>query len=154
MNKIIVLISILGMLIGCAASGPIFKKSEPQSQGQATIYIYRPNQFFNAGGWPEIFVDDNKLFALKNQGYGVVQLPPGEHKIKAEGSMLFTNWYPGPMELTHTFEANKEYFVRVIPQLTSGMLIGSVVAVTGDAQISLIPEKSAMPEISETRRVY
>ncbi len=76
-----ILISFLFLLNACAASGPIYQHIDIPSPDKARVYIYRPYQFFNAGGWPEIYVDGNELFSLKNEGYGVVILSPGSHVI-------------------------------------------------------------------------
>ncbi|WP_175483513.1 DUF2846 domain-containing protein [Amphritea atlantica] len=153
MRKLIVLIITVLGLYGCSATGPVFKPVETTSHDRATVYIYRPYVFFNAGGWPEIYVDEKKLFALKNQGYGVVHLRPGEHQIKAEGSMLFTNWYPGPMEISHNFKANHEYYVRVTPQMTDAMVVGSIMTMAGKANVSIIPKENAIKEISDTKKI-
>lgn len=140
-------------LAACSATGPIFQSVTDTQESKATVYIYRPFQYFNAGGWPEIFIDDTKVFALKNKGYGVVYMLPGKHVIKAQGSMLFTNWYPRPAQLTHTFEANHEYYVRVTPTHTDTYMVGNTVAVTGAASVLLVSKEFAQPEIEKTHKV-
>jgi len=141
------------VVAGCSATGPIFQSVTESPQDKATVYIYRPFQYFNAGGWPEIFIDGTKVFALKNKGYGVVYMLPGEHVVKAEGSMLFTNWYPRPAQLTHTFEANHKYYVRVTPTHTATYMVGNTVAVTGAASVLLVSKEFAQPEIEQTHKV-
>lgn len=141
------------ILAGCSATGPIFQSVAEVPEGKATVYVYRPFEYFNAGGWPEIFIDGTKAFALKNKGYGVVYLHPGEHVVKAEGSMLFTNWYPRPAQLTHTFEANHEYYVRVTPTHTATYIVGNTVAATGAASVLIVPKEFARPEIEQTHKV-
>ncbi|BBB29386.1 DUF2846 domain-containing protein [Neptunomonas japonica] len=154
MKKIAVFLSLVLMLSGCSSTGPVFQQITLTPPDKSTVYIYRPHQGFNMAGWPEIFIDGKKEFALKNEGYGVVHLSPGEHKIKAEGSVIFTNWYPGPMEITKTFEANKEYFIRVTPKMTSAMVVGSSMTMTGKANVSVVTESKALSEIAETKKVH
>lgn len=151
MNKIKLLALIL-FLSACSATGPLYRE-EVRAQDKATVYIYRPHQYFNAGGWPEIFVDGNKLFPLKNEGYGVITLTAGKHTIKAEGSMLFTNWYPRPVEITHEFEADGEYYIRVTPQLASVTPIANSMVVQGNGNISVVPKEIAIGEIAKTKKV-
>lgn len=58
--------------------GPNLRKNTSNPEEMATLYIYRPALFFNALGWPNIHIDDEKLFSLKNKGYGVVHVKLGE----------------------------------------------------------------------------
>jgi len=68
-------------LSGCAtAPGPDFTLVPPAAE-LATVYIYRPANKNESGKSPDVYVGDEKLFALQNAGYGVVLLPPGEHQL-------------------------------------------------------------------------
>jgi hypothetical protein len=81
-------------------------------------------------------------------------LSQGNNTIVAKGSMLGTNWYPGPMEFTDVFEANTEYYLRVTPQHTGTVIYGDIMAMSGEAVILIVIEKDASREISETKRIY
>jgi len=153
MKKISVIILIL-FLVGCSATGPTFKPESTSNSANATVYVYRPFQYFNAGGWPKIYVNGKEKFSLKNNGYGVIRLKPGSYRIKAEGSMLFTNWYPEPASIKLSVGANKVYYIRVTPQHDSTYATGSTVALTGSAQIVLVTEAVAKKEISKTKKVF
>lgn len=150
---LIIILSVVSGVSGCSATGPIFKPIDAISSNVATVYIYRPWQFFNGGGWPELFIDGKKEFALKNGGYGVVYLEPGSHEVKAEGSMLFTNWYPRPISFTYDYQANQEYYIRVTPKLGNMMAVGNSVVVSGSAQVSIVEKKDALTEITTTKKV-
>jgi hypothetical protein len=153
MNKISAIILVL-LIVGCSATGPTFKPESTSNGENATVYIYRPFQYFNAGGWPKIYVNGKEKFSLKNNGYGTVRLKPGTHVIKAEGSMLFTNWYPEPASIKLSAEANKIYYIRVTPQHDSTYATGATVSLTGSAQVVLVTASAAKKEISKTKKVF
>lgn len=147
------LLILLVVLSACSTSGVKFKQVGKIPDNVATIYVYRPFLTYNMAGWPDIYINGKKEFALKNSGYGVLQLAPGKHEIKAKGSKQLTNWFPKPVSINFDFVAGKEYFVRVLPKFKESMTIGSVVAVSGSAQISIIPKQAALKEIAETIKV-
>lgn len=151
-NKLLALVFLATMVISCSSSGPTFKLAGHVPKEVATIYIYRPFMTYNMAGWPDIYINGKKEFALKNNAYNMLQLTPGKHEIKAKGSKHLTDWFPKPVSLKFDFVAGEEYFVRVLPKFTDSMSIGSVVAVSGSAQISIIPKQAALKEISETTR--
>jgi len=66
-------------LAGCATA-PDFTMAPPSPE-LATVYVYRPANKNDSGKSPDVYVGDEKLFALQNAGYGVVLLPPGEHEL-------------------------------------------------------------------------
>ena len=154
MNKLMVILVITAILSSCSATGPIFEPLAFKPTNKATIYIYRPYVAFNAAGWPDIFINDEKFFALKNNGYGIIYVSPGQHSIKAEGSALFTNWYPDKVEISHSFESDKEYFIRITPYMTSAVQVGTIMSMAGEANLSVVPRSDAMQEISQTRKLF
>jgi hypothetical protein len=141
-------------LTSCSATGPLFNPESMEGNSKSNLYIYRSWKFFNGGGWPNIYLNGKKLFALKNNGYGILYLEPGNYEIKAEGSFFLTNWYPGPASININVEANNEYYIRVTPQHDKTIYGASgTVAMTGSAQIVLVPKEVAMKEIVETKKV-
>jgi len=64
---------------GCATA-PDFTMAPPSPE-LATVYVYRPANKNDSGKSPDVYVGDEKLFALQNAGYGVVLFPPGEHQL-------------------------------------------------------------------------
>lgn len=140
-------------LASCAARGPVFKAESTLKNGMATVYIYRPWQFFNAAGWPDIFLNEKEMFALKNEGYGVLHLEPGEYTITADGSSMLNNWYPSPVKLTLNVVANSEYYIRVTPQNDGTVAMGNTMIVSGSAQIIIVQKERAIKEIVATKKV-
>jgi hypothetical protein len=148
------IISLMILLVGCSATGPIFKPESTTNSSRATVYIYRPFQYFNAGGWPKIYINGKEKFSLKNNGYGVIRLKPGGYEVKAEGSMLFTNWYPGPTSINLSVKAGNEYYIRVTPQHDETYVSGNMVTPTGSAQVILVQASKAKTEITKTKKVF
>lgn len=153
MKKIILIILCI-FNISCAATGAKFQYQEHLDQSKAALYIYRPSMFFNAGGWPNIFINDEKKIALKNGGYQVFYLEAGEYQILAKGSLFLTNWYPGPAEVSISLSEGEERFIRITPQHDSTVMISGVVSTTGDAQIIEVPKDIALSELASTKLVH
>lgn len=154
MNKLTILFVFVAFLSGCAAKGPVFEEVSATHVNKATVYIYRPSLMFNSAGWPEIFVDGDELFELRNNGYAVLFLDAGTHDIKAEGSKFLTNWYPEPVTYSANFNAGEEYFLRVTPKLDSAMFIGTVATMSGSATITPVSKQQALTELTDTKLVY
>lgn len=152
-RKLLIFCVFSGALYACSTSGQKFKHPGKTSDKVATIYVYRPFLTYNMAGWPDIYLNGEKKFSLKNNSYKVIQLLPGNHEIKAKGSKHLTNWFPKPVSIKYEFKAGEEYFVRVLPKFSESMSIGKAVSVNGSAQISIIPEQAALKEISRTEKV-
>jgi hypothetical protein len=145
-------------IAGCAApiEGPQFQPIATPAADKATVYIYRPSREFNLAGYPEIFINGEKKFALLNNGYAVLQLVPGDYEIKAEGSRFGTNWWPRPTNRTIAVEAGREYYVRVVPALPPGVQPGPHLFRDDNvsrAVMTLVPRDQALNEISTTQLI-
>lgn len=144
-------------LAGCATSaeGPPFQPMAAAAD-KATVYVYRPHNDFNFAGYPEIFINGEKKFALLDNGYAALSLPAGEYEIKAEGTRFGTNWWPRPTTRTLSVEAGREYYVRVIPTLPPGVKAGPHLFRDDNvsrAVMTLLPKEQALMEISKTQRL-
>lgn len=67
------------MLSGCGAKGELFNKFENPSQGNAMVYVYRPDKFAGGGVSYNAFANDgteDKLIGdIKNGGYANAEVP-------------------------------------------------------------------------------
>ena len=79
---------LLAGLFGCATQGPDFTMAPPSPE-LGTVYVYRPANKNEHGKSPDVYVGDEKLFALQNAGYGVVLLPPGQHDVVVKNNVCF-----------------------------------------------------------------
>ena len=75
-------------LFGCATQGPDFTLAPPSPE-LGTVYVYRPANKNEGGKSPDVYVGDEKVFALQNAGYGVLLLPPGQHEIVVKDQVCF-----------------------------------------------------------------
>ena len=148
-----ILILFVFIISGCSAKGPLFQSVQSLPSNKSVVYVYRPSMMFNATGWPDLYINEEKIASLKNGGYVELILDPGSYMIKAKGSVIFTNWYPSAVEGEFTIEAGKEYYIRVTPQLTGAYVTGEVVSMSGSASMVLVPSGDARKEILKTRKV-
>ncbi|WNO08945.1 DUF2846 domain-containing protein [Teredinibacter sp. KSP-S5-2] len=106
--RIVLLIFVVGTLIGCAASGPIYKQYSPKSTDSAVVYVYRISRSVNCCVAPAVYINDSKRDSLKNGGYLVYELDSGAQKITVgDGSYGFTE---ETLELN--LEKGKQYFLK------------------------------------------
>ena len=153
MNRICFLITLV-FLTGCAASGPPFTNEDSNDVNKSTVYIYRVSDKFQQAGWPNIFVNGEKVFALKNGGYGVLYIQKGKYSIEARGSMLTTNWVldDGIIELNAA--PNETYYIQMKPvHRNTSVTNDIIVTVRGHAQFLIKSKEEALSEIKTTVKV-
>jgi len=75
----VVLFILCAGLAGCATAQDF--TPAPAAPGLGTVYIYRPANKNERGKSPDVYVGEEKVFALQNAGYGVLLLPPGQHEL-------------------------------------------------------------------------
>ena len=68
--------------VGCSATGPIYTQPVLPSEGDlGVVEVYRPNAFMAWGIWYRVFIDDEKVVTLSNNGYSRIEVPAGPHKL-------------------------------------------------------------------------
>lgn len=148
--------ALVALTAGCTApaTGPEFSLA-PVAEDKGNVYIYRPYTKFNEGGYPNVFVNGEKKFALKDKGYAVLSLQPGNYELKIEGTTMGTNWWPPAVTRTLGVEAGREYFMRVIPALPSGAAPGPYLFTNNisRALVTLVKREQALSEIRDLRLV-
>jgi hypothetical protein len=139
------------ILAGCAARGPLYQPVAVPD-GQAAIYVYRPHSNFQRAGWPNVYVDDKSLYALKNNSYGVSVVPAGRHEVKVSGSLL-TNWAVPDSTIVVDAKAGRSIYLRYLPEFSAVYVVSpATAAVTGHPSFHELPEADAAQEIARTRR--
>lgn len=78
---------------GCAASGDRFVGLISPEEDDSLLYVYRPWNYINAGMAPYVYIDGAPRAALKNGGYQVYRLAPGEYSVATQG--YFWEWNGG-----------------------------------------------------------
>jgi predicted small lipoprotein YifL len=137
-------------LVGCSASGPLYSPA-PVPDGQAAIYVYRPQRGFQMAGHPNVYIDGAMRHALKNGGYGVSLVAPGRHEVKVSGSLL-TNWMLRDVQMTLEAGAGQRVFLRYTPLPSGAYVIGGHAGLTGASDLQEVPQSEASTEIAQTRR--
>ena len=69
------------LVMGCAASGPVYVDAPPPQEGDALVYIYR-NKSFSAGGTDaHFYVGDTKIADLSQGGYTWFHIRSGSYVL-------------------------------------------------------------------------
>jgi len=82
--RMLVLLLTLGILGGCAASGPPFAAVTEIPDGSALVYIYRPNQFVGGGVSYTVHAGEKSVVKLTRGGYYPLIVPAGETEFWAK----------------------------------------------------------------------
>lgn len=159
--KFISIITITLLLSGCV-SAPAQKTCIPKGKaslvcekytaapaGKALIYIYRPSIFFQAGAWPDMWINSNEIGPLSNNSFYAITVSPGEYNVLAKQTSKWENWIVGDLNLKLKVEPDKVYYVRVMPQLEKLYSVGFITSVSGTGEISQILKESAEREMQK-----
>ena len=121
-------------LAGCASGTP-FQKIAEVPAGKALIYIYRPATMHGAALVPYVVVDDSSATALKSGSYYPFYAKPGDVTVSIT--------HTGQRSVKLHVDAGRTYYVRG----------GLVFMAFGIPYIEEVSEQTAMPEITECKRI-
>lgn len=100
-------------LSACSTTGHGTFTPVTADDGQAIVYIYRPASTANAFYSPDIVINGEVKFAIKNANKQRITLMPGEYKIEIDPD----GKYAGDTSLTVSLEAGKNIYLRVDTKL-------------------------------------
>jgi hypothetical protein len=146
-------LALIGLLAGCAATGPVFTPHREPTDKEARIYIYRPFRAVHQLGGPDIAIGERYLTTLLNKGYAVAYVPAGPSKIAAKGNIL-KNWSFRDVSVEPNLMAGRTYFVRLVPGLGGIVPLGSMTQITYTEELSLVDPKIAESEIAACQLLY
>lgn len=150
--KIAISLIFAALLSGCAASGPIYTQSVSADPDMAIVYLYRPDRFFQGGGSPDIFVNDEKSFKMKNGGYTYIKLPEGKHTISPRKNF---NWALEGRDTEIEVRSGKIYYLKMVFSDADMNIIPAgniaVGTVSGATRFIEVPTTLASTELLETR---
>lgn len=95
----------LFVLGGCATPRPpnaqSFQEISASRPGFATLYIYRSHHEISRAVWPEMFINEQKVVDLKNEGYTVLFVRTGKYRIRTEKNSFMSGMdnIPGEFEI-------------------------------------------------------
>jgi hypothetical protein len=71
------------LFVGCSATGPVYTASAPPADGSVgVVEIYRPDAFLAGGVGYRVYIDDQKVVTLWNNGYSRILVPAGPHTLE------------------------------------------------------------------------
>ena len=150
MKRIFIILALM-LLTGCSASGEKFQNTQQAENNKGIVYIYRPSAFFAAAAWPTVFVNDEKQYSLKNKGYVLLELTPGQHTIRIGSAHFFSNWSMRDVSSLVDVKANETTFLKFTVQFEDMATFGNTVAVSGSAGLVQVPKNIAIREMRELK---
>ena len=103
------------MLAGCATLDNTlsrertrFQLASPQ-EGFALVYISRPSHGFAKSVWPDVYVNDTEVVALKDGRFSYIYARPGDYRIVARKAQWYSAGWGERTRLT--LEPNRTYFL-------------------------------------------
>jgi len=146
-------------LAGCATIGPTFEPLTMPADNQGVLYIYRPEARAMSVLSAVFEVDGRKVATLENNGYAAVRLPPGSHTVTQQwkaGLLGNSKLEQRPISRALTVQAGKAAYVRLAAASSSspGGAAYPYIQINTRFEwaIDEVPETTAIPELSKTRR--
>jgi len=149
MKKFYLSVLSLILLSGCSASGPMYKPSEISSDKNAMIYVYRPSQFVNGGGYPEIKINNKSIGPLKNGGYLYKEVEAGKYTVLSEGNIM--NWNFPDINVPVILKQGETAYLRLLSSASTSAIVGSMVYMGRDSNLHLVKPEHAKQEIKTMR---
>ena len=128
---------------GCTSSRQQLVMPQPQTAEQVSVYIYRPAAMANVVVSPNVLINGEKKFELKNDSYQLVYLPGGKHDIELELGERFD----GHRNIQLVMEPGSVHYLKV----TSEMKFKKNDLYYRRFDIQSIPAEPALNEIKACR---
>lgn len=101
-------------LSSCASYGPRYSETESVHKsippGAARVYFLRESRALFFARSAPIKIDEKEMGSLGNGGFFFVDLPPGKHLMSTK------TWDAGRFSIELTTEADKIYYIEVVPR--------------------------------------
>lgn len=151
MKKIIIItvsVACLLSISGCNAGGQKFSETTTFiKNSESAIIVYRPNSLVAAALYPHIYLNEKKTSPLKNGGFIVYNVSPGEHLVEAQGSALDIGVFHKRRSVRININKGETSYIRLSPTLTG--FAGQTA--TFKSYFAEIPEKIALSELENLR---
>lgn len=143
-------IGALVLLQGCTtmASGPQFQPGASPAEGQALLYVFRPDQDYARAVAPDMTVDGDKVGTIQNAGYVALKVAPGQHTVDIPHN--FWNWDNHCAPATVQTKAGETHYVQIELSYKSTFLVLFTEIETHCVLKEVTPDV-ALPLISQTR---
>ncbi|CAA0126404.1 Uncharacterised protein [Halioglobus japonicus] len=135
----------LSGLPAAPASGNTFSGLLEVPKDKVVLYIVREKRFFQGGAYPNVSICGNTPTPLRNGGYFVSIVEPGECSIEFSNGRF---WTLSTSDLQVKLEKEREYFWKFVMdrEEITAIPVGGVTAayVSGDASLVPITKNEAL----------
>jgi hypothetical protein len=151
----LLLLSVLFVLFSaCSATGPTFSGlNTPANDNEAIVYIYRPDRFQLGGATPNVDVNGEFIFPLKNNGFNLVRLSPGSHTFELTTSPTWDSYFSPELMPTELRVKGGEIYFLKLDFDAAGFSSSNVNAVgyEGHVRLSEVDARTARSEMAGTK---
>lgn len=150
--KYLVLILIFSILTSCSATGPKFSSLIAPADGNAVIYLYRPSQFVGSMIVPPIYLNNQHIFDLPNNGYARLEIEPGEYIIESRKKISIVSSAQG--KVTINVKAGSTHYMTWQPTVSNSGVSGNISYASFSGGFMPVNSAIAIEEIKNCNRVY
>lgn len=138
------------LLQGCAnlATGPQFVPGAAPTDGQAVIYVFRPEQSYQNTKAPDMTIDKQTVGAIYDGGYLMLKVAPGQHTVTIP--LNFWSWSDHCTPAIVYTQAGEVHYVQIELSPPSDFL-GPLAGFETHCKLNEVTPEVALPLISQTR---
>ncbi len=141
-------LALAGLLAGCTGlggtSGEAFTRLETPDEESAILYIYRVPKFVMSLAYPDVLIDCQEVPSVRNGGFTVYKVEPGERNIRIEGNAY---WVVPKMETAILMQPGTRRFLRVSAATDSYTSAGPYVVPLLKGHVWEVTEELALKEL-------
>ena len=149
--KYTILILVFLLATGCASRGDIFNGATLQPDDLASIYIYRPPEYFEGDAWPKVYVNEEEYSSLKDGRFVHMNLPEGRHTIKIRSGSFVSSWTAKDLDFTVWVQGGQQSFYRFDLHFGDISSAEEYMYVSGRAGLTKIDKETALEEMKPLR---
>ena len=143
------MLALVILLTGCAASGSQFSGVQAYGGNSATLYIFRQSKFVGGGECPAMYLSGTKVGCLKNGGYMRVQLQAGSHKLETRNRMLEMGPEPS---INFSAKPGEIVFIEWTVSISNAVATGAVTGVSASKGFVLTPRNLAVTAMQNLKK--
>jgi hypothetical protein len=145
--KLYIVLTLIILLCGCAASGNKFSGLESLKGNDALVYIYRPSKSYGMAAAPSVFINNKNMHnTLRNGGFVQYSLSPGKHKLKLGSESFLTIWRKD-IEWEVDLRPNERFFYRLDMDFGWIVPIGHIVFSSSSTRVVEVLDGRAKSEM-------